>query len=214
MYTRKKPRINIGRADLRLSGFQKVLWVMASIALLAFAGFQVTGTRTNQDAVTRDPAFRAAFKLTDHRGMVQTEEDFSGRWMLIFFGFANCPDVCPTTLSEVSVVMESLGEEANKVQPIFISIDPQRDTPSVLAQFVPPFDAGIIGLTGTTEQIAETAGHFPIYFERLEETTAPDGYTVSHSSHLFLFGPEADFVTSWAYGTTAEETLADLKERI
>ena len=200
---------------MQLSGIQKILWALAGIAALAFAGLLLLkdgDIDTANDA--RGPAFRAAFELTDHQGMVRTEEDFAGRWMLVFFGFTNCPDVCPTTLSEVAAVMEGLGGVAAEVQPIFISIDPERDTPAALAEFVPLFDAGIIGMTGTPEQIAHTAETFPIYYERIEEATAPDGYTMGHTSHLLLFDTEAGFADSWPYGTPAEEILADLRERI
>jgi len=199
---------------VRLSGIQKVLWGLASAALIAFAVFQFARNPIETNADMSDPAFRAAFELTNHQGVVQTERDFAGRWMLIFFGFANCPDVCPTTLAEVAAVMEDLGTDAEKVQPIFISIDPERDTPNALAEYVPLFNAGIVGLTGTPEQIAETSETFPIFFERIEDASAPDGYTMGHTSHLFLFGPQAGFAESWAYGTPAEEILADLKERL
>ncbi len=146
--------------------------------------------------------------------MLRTQEDFAGRWMLVFFGFANCPDVCPTTLAEIAAVMNGLGEDAAQVQPLFVSIDPARDTPSALAAFVPRFDAGIIGLTGTPDQIVKTSETFKIFYEKVEEASASDSYTMSHSSQLFLFDPEADYVASWAYGTPAEEILADLRERI
>ena len=179
------------------------------IWLLLWLDYRADLARTESE-----PPFFADFELTDHRGMVQTEEDFKGRWMLIFFGFTNCPDVCQTTLSEVAAVMEGLGDEAAMVQPIFITIDPERDTPTALAEYVPMFDAGIIGLTGTPEQIAATSETFPIFFERIEEATAPRGYTMGHTSHLFLFDKQAGFADSWPYGTPAEEILADLKERI
>lgn len=199
---------------MQLSAFQKFLWVIAGIAIITFAGIQVLGNQTKPGAVASDPAFRADFELTDHHGTVRREEDFAGRWMLVFFGFANCPDVCPTTLAEVAAVMEGLGDEAEKVQPIFISIDPERDTPAALAEFVPLFNAGIIGLTGTPQQIAQTSDVFPIFFERIEEASAPDGYTMGHTSHLFLFDPAAGFAESWSYGTPAEEILADLQVRL
>ena len=200
---------------MRLTSFQKTLWSLAGIAGTAFVlGLFWVDYRDDQGRTSEAPAFEAAFELTDHQGIVRNEEDFAGRWMLIFFGFANCPDICPTTLAEVAAVVDGLGEEAEKVQPIFISIDPERDTPKVLADFVPRFDAGILGLTGTPEQIAATAETFPIYYERIEEASAPDGYTMGHTSHLFLFGPDAGFVDSWPYGTPAEEILADLRERI
>ena len=194
---------------------RKILWGLAGVAALGFIWLLLwSDYRADRARITDDPAFTAEFELTDHQGMIRNEADFAGRWMLVFFGFANCPDVCPTTLAEVAAVMDDLGEDANKVQPIFISIDPERDTPEDLADFVPRFDAGIIGLTGTPEQIAQTAETFPIYYERIEEADAPDGYTMGHTSHLFLFDPQSGFETSWPYGTPAEEILADLRERI
>ena len=199
---------------MRFSVIQRILWGLVGAALLAFAGSKFPVGLTKTDADMSDPAFRAAFELTDHQGVIRTERDFAGQWMLVFFGFANCPDVCPTTLAEVAAVMEDLGTDAEKVQPIFISIDPERDTPDALAEFVPLFDASIIGLTGTPEQIAATSETFPIFYERIEEASAPDGYTMGHTSHLFLFDPQAGFAESWAYGTHAEEILADLRERL
>lgn len=198
---------------MRLTLLQKILWALVGVAGAAFAA-QVLWTDYRVDpAAGREPAFRADFELTDHTGVIRTEEDYAGRWMLVFFGFANCPDVCPTTLSEVAAVMEGL-EDASRVQPLFISIDPERDTPATLADFVPRFDAGIIGLTGTPGQIDRTADNFRIFYERIEEAQAPDGYTMGHSSQLFLFDPEGGYVKAWAYGTPAEEILADLRELV
>jgi len=191
-----------------LTILQKILWALAGVATVAFVGLRLW---TDYRAAKPEAAFRAAFELTDHTGMVRTEKDFAGRWMLIFFGFANCPDVCPTTLSEVAAVMEGLGQDADRVQPLFISIDPERDTPSVLADFVPRFDAGIIGLAGTPEQIRRTADSFHIFYEKVEEAAAPDGYTMSHSSQLFLFDPAGGYVNAWVYGTPAEDILSDIR---
>lgn len=200
---------------MSLTSAQKFLWVLAGVAALAFVWLLLwSDYRADSARTDAEPPFFAEFELTDHQGMVQTEEDFAGRWMLVFFGFTNCPDVCPTTLSEVAAVMDGLGDDAAKVQPIFITIDPERDTPAALAEYVPLFDAGIIGLTGTPEQTAATSETFPIFFERVEEAAAPDGYTMGHTSHLFLFDPDAGFADSWPYGTSAEEILADLEERI
>ncbi|WP_111538649.1 SCO family protein [Palleronia aestuarii] len=188
---------------------------MAGVAALALVWLLLWADyRADLVRAEREPAFQADFELTDHRGMFRTQEDFTGLWMLVFFGFANCPDVCPTTLSEVAAIMKGLGDDAEQVQPLFISIDPERDTPSALADFVPRFEAGIIGLTGTPDQIATTSDTFKIFYEKIEEASTPDGYTMSHSSQLFLFGREAGYVASWAYGTPAEEILADLRERI
>lgn len=194
---------------------QKILWALAVAGVVAF-GALLLWTEYFGDTArgVKEPAFRADFELTDHRGKVRMDEDFTGRWMLIFFGFSNCPDVCPTTLAEVAAVMDGLGAKANQVQPFFISVDPERDTPAALAEYVPRFEAGIIGLTGTPEQIAETARSFYIFYEKIEEAAAPGGYTMGHSSQLFLFDPSGGYVKSWPYGTPAEQILADLKKRV
>ncbi len=199
---------------MKLTVLQKVLWLLAIAAAVTFAAFWIwfdqSDVRTSVDA----PAFEAGFELTDHRGMVRTQDDFAGRWMLVFFGFTNCPDICPTTLSEVAVVMDGLGDNARQVQPIFVTIDPERDTPMALAEYVPLFGSSLIGLTGTPDQIKRTSQSFPIFYDRIEEAAAPDGYTMSHTSHLFLFDPQAGFADSWPYGTAAEEILADIQERL
>lgn len=190
---------------------QKGLWGLTVIAVVGFVWLQISA---RGERSTDGPAFRADFELTDHNGMVQTDEYLAGRWMLVFFGFANCPDVCPTTLAEVAAVMDGLGSDATQVQPLFISIDPERDTPQALAEFIPYFDANIIGLTGTADQIERTSKTFRIYYEKIEEAASPDGYTMGHSSQLFLFDPQGGYVGAWTYGTLAEEILADLKARM
>jgi protein SCO1/2 len=197
-----------GLAVVRLARIRRVLWVLAGAAAAAFAA---TTLWLENTGVREDAAFSASFELVDHHGAVRTERDFAGQWLLIFFGFANCPDVCPTTLSDVSYVMDEIGDRAQSVQPLFISIDPERDTPDALAGFVPLFDAGIVGLTGTPAQIQRTAQTFHIFYDRAEDASAPDGYTMAHSSQLFLFDPDAQYVRSWSYGTAAERIAAELE---
>ncbi|CUH63610.1 SCO1/SenC [Thalassovita autumnalis] len=188
-----------------------MLWGLTAIVVVGSIFLQFS-IREEQRADA--PAFQADFELTDHRGIVQTDEDFAGRWLLVFFGFANCPDVCPTTLAEVAAVMDALGSDAAKVQPLFISIDPERDTPEKLAEFVPAFEADIVGLTGTADQIKRTSETFRVYFEKIEEAASPNGYTMGHSSQLFLFDPQGGYVGAWTYGTSAEEIVSDLRARM
>ncbi len=199
---------------MHLKRQQKFLWKLAGFALI-FSASMLIWQRISAPVLQNQaiPAFTADFELTDHRGLVQSDENFAGKWLLVLFGFTNCPDVCPTTLAEVATVMDDLGPDANKVQPIFITIDPDRDTPTALADYVPLFHSSILGLTGTPGQIARTSETFYIYYEKLAEATAPDGYTMVHSSRLFLFGPQGGYVKSFAYGTGAETILVDLKGR-
>jgi protein SCO1 len=182
---------------VKLTSLQKALWALAIIAAIAFV-WLLLWSDYRSDQARNDPAaaFHADFELTDHQGVIRSEQDFVGRWLLVFFGFANCPDVCPTTLAEVAAVMNALGDEARDVQPLFISIDPARDTPATLADFVPRFHPDIVGLTGTPEQIAQAAQTFKIYYEKITEAAAPGGYTMGHSSQLFLFSPSGGYVKS------------------
>ncbi|WP_228850142.1 SCO family protein [Halocynthiibacter styelae] len=196
---------------MRLRTIQLILWALALAASLAY-GLLIWWPENQK--TTAETQFTARFELTDHQGITRTQADFTGRWMLVFFGFSNCPDVCPTTLAEVAAVMDGLGPDAAEVAPLFISIDPERDTPEALAEYVPLFGAGITGLTGTTQQIEQTGQGFHIFYEKIEEAAAPGGYTMGHSSQLFLFDPSAVYAKSWQYGTPAEEILADLKEQM
>lgn len=200
---------------MRLNNLQKILWALAGLALFFFLGSLAWQRLSTPLPRSFEPAaFAADFELTDHQGTVRTDEDFAGKWLLVFFGFTNCPDICPTTLAEVAAVMDDLGPRADRVQSLFISVDPERDTPSQLADFVPRFHPAIVGLTGTPDQIARTGATFKIYYEKMAEAAAPDGYTMAHSSQLFLFDPQGGYVKAFAYGTPAEEILADVDGRL
>lgn len=130
------------------------------------------------------------------------------------FGFTNCPDVCPTTLSEVAAVMDGLGSDADRVQPLFISVDPERDRRLSLAEFTGAFHPSIIGLAGTEAETRAAADSFKIFYERDTDASAPDGYTMSHSPALYLVGPEGDWLRLFDYGTPAIDILADLQSRL
>ncbi|WP_299566729.1 SCO family protein [uncultured Sulfitobacter sp.] len=158
--------------------------------------------------------FSADFELTDHNGMVQTEEDFRGRWMLVFFGFTNCPDVCPMGLATIAQVMDDLGSQSAGVQPLFITVDPERDTPSVLAEYIPQFGPGILGLSGSSEQIERTAKSFNIYYQKVDDASAPENYSVGHTSSFLLFDPQGEFVRIYEYDQDPARIVSDLRDRI
>ena len=151
------------------------------------------------------------FGLTDHTGAVATEATYRGRWLLVLFGFTNCPDVSPTTLARVAEVAEGLGPAAAPVQALFISVDPWRDDPAVLAEYVAAFHASIVGLTGSEEELASAAATFGADFARIDQPGAPGGYTMSHTSALYLVAPDDHIEQVYTYGTPATDILADLK---
>ncbi|HRM73767.1 MAG TPA: SCO family protein [Paracoccus sp. (in: a-proteobacteria)] len=187
------------------------LWLAVALAGLgAFFLYQRQAVTVTQI----DQAFRPEFTLADAQGQARSSADFRGRYQLIFFGFTNCPDVCPTTLSEVAQVMDDLGSDAEKVQPLFISIDPERDRKLGLAEFTSAFHPSILGLAGDAAATKAAADSFRIFFEREDDAAAPDGYTMSHSPALYLVGPEGDWIRQYTYGTPANEILDDLKARL
>ena len=197
---------------MRLSGIQKVLWALAGTALLAFAVFQFGGNRVNTDADMSDPAFRAAFELTDHQGMIRTERDFAGRWMLVFFGFANCPDVCPTTLSDISGWLDDLGEEVEGMNVVFITVDPERDTVEAMAEYVSYFHPSIRGWTGPEEEIARAAQGFRARYERV--STDGGDYTMNHSASVFLFNTQGQFTTMIDYHEPREFAVPKIRRAL
>ncbi|MBB3995445.1 protein SCO1/2 [Sulfitobacter undariae] len=194
-----------------------ILWSMVVIATTVVGGVWIAGGFQNKLPASRTistAGFAADFELTDYKGMVQTDEDFRGQWMLVFFGFTNCPDVCPMGLSTIAQVLDDLGAVGEALQPVFITVDPARDTPAVLAEYVPQFDTRIIGLSGSAEQIERTGKAFKIYYQRNEDEAAPDGYTMGHTSSFLLFDPNGEFVRIYEYNQKPTEIVSDLQKRL
>ena len=133
------------------------------------------------------------FTLVNQDGETVTEETYRGKYMLIYFGFTFCPDVCPTELGIMSAALDRLGDKAEKVQPIFITIDPERDTPEVMARYVKLFNPRLAGLTGTPEQIADVAKAYHVFYRKAEDESSTE-YTMDHSSIIFLMGPDGEYL--------------------
>lgn len=131
------------------------------------------------------------FALTDHTGRAVTEADFVGRWLLVYFGFTWCPDVCPTELGTIAAALDAMGEAGEAVTPVLITIDPARDTAEKLADYVARFHPRMVGLTGTPEQIAEAARRYRVYYARVNRPDQGGDYTMDHSSFIYLTGPDA-----------------------
>jgi len=136
-------------------------------------------------------AIGGPFSLTDHRGRTVTERDFRGRPMAVFFGFTYCPDVCPTTLNEMTGFIEALGTDAERIQWLFVSVDSERDTPQAMAGYLEAFDRRITGLSGTEAQVAEVARAFRVYYQRVP--LEGGGYTMDHSASIFLLDAQGRF---------------------
>lgn len=148
------------------------------------------------------------FSMTDHNGKQVTEKDFAGQYMLIFFGFTNCPDVCPAKLQVITAAMEELGAKSEQVTPVFVSVDSKRDTVQNLADYVSHFHKRLVGLTGTEEQVKSIAKAYRVYYAEVKDESSSDGYTVDHSAVTYLMGPDGSYLQHFSYGTPPDK-MAD-----
>jgi cytochrome oxidase Cu insertion factor (SCO1/SenC/PrrC family) len=150
------------------------------------------------------------FSLTDDTGKRVTDKDYRGRYMLVFFGYTSCPDICPAGLQLMAAVLENLGPKADRVAPIFISVDPERDTSQKLAGYVKNFSPRLVGLTGTPEEIAAVTKAYKVYYKKVPNDAAPGDYGMDHTSIIYLMDPDGAFVTHFTPATTVEDMTAKL----
>lgn len=151
------------------------------------------------------------YLLMDPNGRAVTNRDFPGQFQLVTFGYTYCPDICPTTLVQQAAILKILGARADAVQPLFVTVDPERDTPDVLLRYTRYFHPRIIGLTGSAELIARAAEHFRVRYERVQDPGAPaDAYHLDHTAGMFLLGPDGGYIRRFPYETPA----AEIAERI
>jgi protein SCO1/2 len=145
------------------------------------------------------------YLLMDTNGRAVSNEDFPGSFQLITFGYTFCPDICPTTLAEMSVIMEKLGKEGERLQPVFITVDPERDTTAVLRNYTTFFHPRIMGLTGSLALVRRAADNFKVRYEKAREPGSPsDQYAVDHSAGMYLLGPDGRYIRKFAYATPPE----------
>jgi protein SCO1/2 len=134
--------------------------------------------------------------------------------MLVFFGFTSCPSICPVGMATITHVMEELGDDASKVQPVFISVDPEQDTPARLKEFLANFHPSIIGLTGTTEQIKAVESAYKVYAAKSESKDMPSGYNVDHSGFIYLMDKNGEYLRHCSYDEKPDKLTSDIKEAI
>ncbi|POZ63959.1 SCO family protein [Chromobacterium alticapitis] len=188
----------------KLLKFLLGLCVIAALAACAPPRIDFKGTAINDDSMG------GSFALTDFHGQPRSLDAYKGKVVALFFGYTHCPDVCPTTMLEYASVMKQLGEDADKVQVVFVSVDPERDTPKVLAGYVPYFDKRFVGLTGSPEQIEQVKKQYKVVAQKVP---APGGgYSVDHSSGSYLLDQNGKLRVFEAYGAPAASLAYDIKQ--
>jgi protein SCO1/2 len=188
-----------------------VILTMAAI-IAAVAGYNSLhpgrGPVTSGTALVGGP-----FELVAQTGATVRDEDFRGKYMLISFGYTYCPDVCPMELQVISAALDRLGEKGKDIQPIFITIDPERDTPQVLAQYMPNFHPRYLGLTGSQEAIDKVAKEYRVYYAKTDNSSGAD-YLMDHSSIIYLMDKQGTFLKHFSYGTDAKALAAAIEAAI
>lgn len=166
---------------------------LAAVVILgATAAFVAVKRSAGENTAPAAPSIGGHFTLTTPDGSTVTDRSYRGKWLIVYFGYTFCPDACPTALSAIATALDQLGPLADKVQPLFITVDPERDTPQVMANYVKLFDPRIIGLRGTPEQTAAAAKEYRVYYA--VQKLKGDAYVIDHSAFIYVLNPEGKFV--------------------
>lgn len=190
---------------------KRALQIIFSLALGLFiagviAAYQIKQDEKNQSVFIVAKDFGGPFTLVNQDNKTVTEKDFKNQWRLIYFGFTYCPAICPTELQKISSALKELGSTGEEITPIFISVDPERDTVNVMQAYVKLFHPRLIGLTGTPAQIDQAKKSYKIYAAKVKDETMTD-YTVDHSSFIYLINPDNDLVRIFKTDDTAEDII-------
>ena len=186
-------------------------WMLRTIALLMMLSLAACGEKAvfvNSDVTGLD--FAKDFALTDHTGKPRTLADFKGKAVLVFFGYTQCPDVCPTTMAEMATVMQKLGPQADRLQVLFVTVDPERDTQALLSQYVPAFDKRFLGLYGDAAATAKVAKDFKVFYQKVPGKD-PGNYTMDHTAGSYVFDPQGRVRLFVRHGQGPEPIAQDIR---
>jgi protein SCO1/2 len=182
-----------------------VLLGLLSFLLAACQSYQFKGTSYPDSQQAPDFALTATdgqrFRLSEHRGQI----------VLMFFGYTSCTDVCPTTLAEAKQILQGVGNDSGRVTFLFITVDPERDTPQVLGNYVAAFDPAIVGLTGTSDELAAVRQAYGVFAEKEATDGSAQGYTMNHTARVFLVDTEGRLRLSYAFGTPTDDIVQDIR---
>lgn len=195
MRVKRRALLGLAAATLALAGCDK----LAPGSRTPFNGVDITGSDLGPD-----------FRLTDHNGKERSLADFKGKAVAMFFGYTHCPDVCPTTLSDMANALKALGPDGQRVQVLFVTVDPKRDTPELLREYVPAFNPTFLGLYGDAAATAKVTKDFRIYAAERPGKT-PESYTVDHSAQTLVFDAKGKLRLMLAYGTPGDKIASDLR---
>jgi protein SCO1/2 len=192
-----------------------LLSVLALVALMVYVGptlFKVVPD--SNPTVSGQAAIGGDFTLTDGTGKTVTASDFRGKYTLVYFGFTRCPDICPTTLLTMMGVLEQLGDDGKNIVPVFITLDPERDTPKVVQTYVRNFSDRLVGLTGTMAQITQVAHAYKVYFSKVRDDKSAAGYVIDHSGFMYLMGPDGSYLAHFTHNMPMQTLASAIRKHV
>jgi cytochrome oxidase Cu insertion factor (SCO1/SenC/PrrC family) len=190
--------------------------VVAGLALFPNAGQRLFGGGTEGvgGKVMGQALVGGSFSLTDQDGRRVTDKDFLGRPMLVFFGFTFCPDICPSGLQVIAAALDQLGPKGEAIVPVFVTIDPERDTPAQLKSYLASFHPRLVGLSGTTVEINDVAKKYRVYFKKVKDEKSSADYTMDHSTIMYLMDAKGQFVAHFSHATSADKLSEGLRKQL
>lgn len=189
-----------------------VLVAAALSAGLYFFSPEFNRSRLPEERSSGEVAIGGSFTLTDQNGNRVSDTQFRGKYMLVFFGFTSCPSICPVGMATLTQAMEQLGDNASKLQPIFITVDPETDTPAQMKKYLANFHPSIIGLTGTLEEIEAAQSAYKVYASKLADKDMTGGYNVDHSGYVYLMGKDGKYLQHFTYDAEPKKLVKDIRE--
>jgi protein SCO1/2 len=195
----------------KLRILQLSILALAAVAALVLYLPGVRPERSDVRTVAGAPAIGGAFELVDQHGNAVTDADLKGRYALVFFGFVNCPDICPLTLQTLTQALEMAGPMAEEVVPVFITVDPARDTPEAMAQYIANFHPRFLALTGTPDEAKRAADAYRVYFRKAAEQE-PGEYMMEHSGFVYFMGKDGGYITHFNSAATAQDIAARIRQ--
>jgi len=202
----------MSQATLKIALVALVISILTVVGTTAWLMSEINSGTSSRTSFT-NVQLGGPFTLTDHTGNHVSNTDFYDHFMLIYFGYTHCPDVCPTELSNIATALDILGPQAENIVPLFITLDPQRDTPEALANYVPLFHERLVGLTGTETEVAAVAKAYSVFYEKIESERTTD-YTLKHTTLIYLIRPDGKLVESFPHGTTPTEISDAIRTQI
>jgi cytochrome oxidase Cu insertion factor (SCO1/SenC/PrrC family) len=203
-----QPEKSTLQRGMRIAVIAWIISVLGIVGLAIFIGPRFLGHVPQPRATQGEALIGGPFTLVDGTSKEVTNARFQGRYMLVYFGFTHCPDICPTTLLLMMNALEQLGDQGRRVVPVFITLDPERDTPEKISTYVQNFSPNLVGLTGSAAQIKAAADAYKVYYKKVPLEDSELGYVVDHSGFVYLMGPDGKYVTHFAH-TTAEQAMVD-----